>query len=57
VVETLRPIQERFEELRSDKKRVERIMAEGAARAERRSRRILDKVKRKVGFVARPRLG
>ncbi|MHC4472881.1 MAG: tryptophan--tRNA ligase [Planctomycetota bacterium] len=55
VIETLRPIQERFAELRSDKKEVERIMAEGAAAAERRGRRILDKVKRKVGFVPRPR--
>jgi tryptophanyl-tRNA synthetase len=55
VIETLRPIQERYEELRADKKEVERIMAGGAAAAERRARRILDKVKRKVGFIARPR--
>ena len=29
VIETLRPIQERFKELRSDKREVERITAEG----------------------------
>jgi len=55
VIETLRPIQERFKALRADKGEVERIMAEGAVAAERRARRILDKVKRKVGFVPRPR--
>jgi tryptophanyl-tRNA synthetase len=55
VVECLRPIRERFEELRSDKAQIEAIMAEGAAKAEHRARRVLDKVKRKVGFVPRPR--
>jgi tryptophanyl-tRNA synthetase len=53
-VETLRPIQERYRELASDKRRLESTMAEGAETARRRARRILDKVKRKVGFVPPP---
>ncbi len=55
VVEALRPIQERYAALREDKARLEAIMAEGAARAERRARRTIEKVFRKIGFVARPR--
>jgi tryptophanyl-tRNA synthetase len=54
-VEALRPIQDRFKELREDKQGLEQIMAEGAESAHRRARKILDKVKRKTGFVARPR--
>jgi len=54
-VETLRPIQEKFKELRENKQLLLKIMAEGAENAHRRARRILDKVKRKTGFVARPR--
>jgi tryptophanyl-tRNA synthetase len=55
VVESLRPLQERYEEIRNDKRRLETLMAEGAATAERRARKILSKVMRKVGFVPRPR--
>jgi len=54
-VETLRPIQEKFKELREDKQGLEKLMADGAQAAQRRARKILDKVKRKMGFVARPR--
>jgi tryptophanyl-tRNA synthetase len=55
VVERLKPLQERYEEIRGDKKRLEALMAEGAERAERRARKLLSKVMRKVGFVPRPR--
>ncbi|MEN8148879.1 MAG: tryptophan--tRNA ligase [Planctomycetota bacterium] len=55
VVESLRPLQERYDEIRSDKSHLEALMAEGAAKAERRARKILSKVMRKVGFVPRPR--
>jgi len=50
VVEELRPIQERYQELQSDKAELERILREGAETANRRARRILDKVRRKVGL-------
>jgi len=55
VVESFRPMQERYAEIRADKARIEALMAEGAARAERRAQKILGKVLRKVGFVPRPR--
>ena len=55
VVTTLRPVQERYDEIRGDKQRIESLMAEGAAKAERRARKVLEKVLRKVGFVPRPR--
>lgn len=53
-VEALTPIQKRYREYASDKKLVERIMAAGAETAHRRARRVLDKVKRKLGFLAHP---
>jgi tryptophanyl-tRNA synthetase len=53
VVQAVAPIQERYRQLRTDKAGLEAILGEGAARAERRARRILDKVKRKVGFIPR----
>jgi len=55
VIERLAPVQERFRELREDKARLQALMAEGAAAAERRARKVLSKVMRKVGFVPRPR--
>ena len=54
-VETLRPIQERFRELREDKPALEKLMADGAEAAHRRAREIIEKVKRKTGLVPRPR--
>jgi tryptophanyl-tRNA synthetase len=55
-VAALEPIQTKFQELRADKAGMEAVMAKGAEAAHRRARRILDKVKRKIGFVATPRV-
>lgn len=55
VIETLRPIQERYDAIMKDKAYVSRIIKESAEKAQRISGRTLAKVYRKVGFVARER--
>jgi tryptophanyl-tRNA synthetase len=55
VIETLRPIQERYDAIMKDKAYVSRIIKESADKAQRISGRTLAKVYRKVGFVARER--
>ena len=55
VVELLRPIREKTNELLNDKAYLESIYAEGARRASGLAQKMLDKVYRKVGFVARAR--
>ena len=55
VVELLRPIQEKTKELLDNKDYLESIYASGAERAARLARKTLDKVYRKVGFVAAAR--
>ena len=54
VVEALTPIRERYLQLKGDKKRMEHILADGAAAAQRRANRMLAKVRRKVGLVELP---
>lgn len=54
-VESLRPIRERYDELMGDKAQLEAILARGAESAQRRARKTLSKVYRKIGLVARPR--
>jgi len=54
VVEKLRPIRERSEEILRDKAYLEQIYAQGAERASYIARKTLDKVYRKVGFVKKP---
>ena len=51
VIEELRPVQERFNELMSDKAQLEAMYKEGAEQASYLARKTLSKVKRKVGFV------
>ena len=51
VVEELRPVRERFDELMSDKAQLEAMYKEGAEQASYLARKTLSKVKRKVGFV------
>ena len=53
VVEGLRPIRERYEEIRNDKEYLEHVYKDGADRAENKARRILRKVYKKVGFIPR----
>ena len=51
VIEELRPIRERFNELMSDKAQLEAMYKQGADEASYLARKTLSKVKRKVGFV------
>ncbi len=51
VVEALRPVRERFEELIKDKAYLESLYKDGAERAFRVSSRTLAKAKKKIGFV------
>lgn len=52
VIEALRPVQERYDQIMSDRTYLEGILAAGTADAQRRARRTLGKVYRKVGLVA-----
>ncbi|QXM07037.1 tryptophan--tRNA ligase [Crassaminicella indica] len=53
IVEGLRPIREKYEDLLKNKDYLENIYAEGAEKAERVARKTLRKVYKKVGFVPR----
>ncbi len=55
VVETLRPVREKFLSLVDDKAYLLSVLKEGSAVAQKRAYRILGKVYRKIGFVERPR--
>ncbi|MGL5715661.1 MAG: tryptophan--tRNA ligase [Paraclostridium sp.] len=51
IVETLRPIRERYEALLKDKNYLETVYAQGAQRAEAQTRKTLRKVYKKVGLI------
>lgn len=53
VVEMLRPIREKTEDLLKNKDYLEQVYTEGARRANYMAQKTLDKVYRKVGFVKR----
>lgn len=53
VIEELRPIQEKFKELRSDRSQLEEIYKIGSQKASKEARRTLRKVYKKVGFIPR----
>ncbi|WP_069649975.1 tryptophan--tRNA ligase [Caloranaerobacter ferrireducens] len=53
VVEGLRPLRERFEDLMKNKDYLEKVYIEGANKAQRVARKTLSKVYRKVGFIQR----
>lgn len=55
VVDVLRPIQEKYSLLMSDKEYLEQVLKDGAERAERIAWKTLGKVYKKVGLVPRPR--
>ena len=55
VAETLAPIRERHAEIMADKAYLEKCYTEGAQKAASIARKTLEKVYRKVGFVATPR--
>ena len=54
VASELKPIKERYDDLRKNKDYLEQIYKSGAQRANKLSNRVLSKVKRKVGFVDKP---
>jgi tryptophanyl-tRNA synthetase len=51
IVEGLRPIQQRYEELMTDKRELENIMADGAQNAFRKARKTMSKVYKKMGLL------
>ena len=53
VVEGLRPIRERFEEVVADKTYLDEVLKAGAEVAQKKAYKLLSKVHRKVGFVER----
>ncbi len=53
IVEALKPIQDRYEEIRNDKEFLEEVYQEGARKAAYKSMKVLRKVYRKVGFIPR----
>lgn len=53
VVETLRPVREKYEQLMTDKAYLESLYRQGTQNAAAFAEKTLQKVKRKVGFVAR----
>jgi tryptophanyl-tRNA synthetase len=54
VVELLRPIQERYQELRGDPAELERLLVRGAERARAVSAPVLERMVDRMGFVRRP---
>lgn len=55
VAEELRPVRERFAELTADKAALEAVYREGARVASSVAERTLEKVKRKIGLLPKPR--
>lgn len=53
VVEGLRPLRKRFEEIRNDKEYLEKVYKEGAQKASYLANKTLRKVHKKMGFIAR----
>lgn len=53
VVEGLRPIQEKYNEIRNDKEYLEKVYRDGSEKAEQKARKILRKVYKKIGFIPR----
>ena len=51
VVETLRPVQERYETIRADREGLQRILRDGAARASERANTVLSRVHEAIGFI------
>ena len=55
VVEVLRPVREKTEDLLKNKDYLEQVYTEGAFQAARLADRTLEKVYKKVGFLAKPK--
>lgn len=55
VVESLKPVQQRYTDIMNDKAYLESVLLDGAMGAQRRARKTLSKVYKKVGLVPPPR--
>ena len=55
VLETLKPVQERYHAVIKEKSELQRVLKEGAEKAQARAYKTLSKVYRKIGFVDRVR--
>lgn len=53
VVEGLKPIQDKYNEIRNDKEYLEKVYRDGAEKAELKAKKMLRKVYKKVGFIPR----
>ena len=53
VVDSLRPIRQRFKDIREDKSYLEKVYREGAEKASYLANKTLRKVYKKVGFIER----
>ncbi|SHJ57544.1 tryptophan--tRNA ligase [Tepidibacter formicigenes] len=53
IIESLRPVREKYNDLLNNKDYLEKIYAQGADKAERAARKTLRKVYKKVGFIPR----
>ncbi|MEI6089763.1 MAG: tryptophan--tRNA ligase [bacterium] len=51
VADYIRPIREKYNAIRADKKYLEKVLNEGAEKARHRARKTLSKVYKKIGFV------
>ena len=56
VVEMLRPIREKTEDLLKNKDYLEKVYTDGARRASMLAERNLEKIRKKVGFIKKPRI-
>ncbi len=56
VVEMLRPIREKTEDLLKNKDYLEKVYTDGAHRASMLAERNLEKIRKKVGFIKKPRI-
>lgn len=53
IINALKPIQERYDEIRNNKEYLEKVYKEGATKAEYEAQKTLRKVYKKVGFIPR----
>lgn len=56
IIATLKPIQTEYNKLVADKKYIDELMAKGAYKADKVTRKTLSKVMRKIGMIERPRV-
>ena len=55
IIDSLKPIQDEYKRIESDKAYLNEVMKDGAERAAKRAYRMLSKVQKKIGFLPLPR--